>query len=72
MSGLIENKEFSQTRSVHVINVELCSMVLLIDLLPVHITVSDFNHVSGSHSCQTVLTKNVMFIFDEVETFQDC
>ena len=40
--------------------------------LPVHITLSDLDHISGAQQCRTVLTENVMFLSSKAETLQDC
>ena len=39
-------------------NVKLCSMVLLISALPIHTTFGDFDCISRSQQCQTVLIEN--------------
>ena len=64
LSGLVENFNtgiYSDT--INVINVKLCIMVLHFQT-----TFSDLDHISRSQQCQTVLTENVMILFDLMET----
>ena len=46
---------------INMINIKLCSMVVHVELLPIHTTFSDLDCSSRSQQCQTALTENFMF-----------
>ena len=63
VSGLVENFNVGlASDTINMIKVKLCMVVLLTELLPVHITFIDLDHISRSQQCHTVYTENVLFL----------
>ena len=50
------------SKTLNVINVKHCMMVVLIELYLLIPPFGDLDHISKSHQCQTDLTQNFMFL----------
>ena len=57
---------------INMINIKLCSMVVHVELLPIHTTFSDLDCISRSQHCQTVLAENCLVVAEKLETLSNC